>query len=365
MAIDLTLAMINATVEIDQARPDGVRIAGAGFLVSDPTPDGKPRVVLVTAKHLFDDMPGDVARIGWRIGLPDGSWRFTPGPLRIRDGKTPLWTQAANVDVAAIAIEAPPEFAKAAIPLAWLGEADAFDRFKVGPGDEMMVLGYPEGLAANPAGFPIVRAGRVASYPLSPISAFPTFLLDFRVFRGNSGGPVFMTEDLRRRPGLENAPPAHFIAGMLASQAMAGDERMEVGVVTPAVFIRQTLALLDQAPAVPATTPTSTTAAAGQAAVSADWLPTADMIAKLEATVRMPKGAGALSAYDRYYTGLVQQGRRVVEAVYVSASAGRGQSHIVPGDKMPGIADGGCSVVSLYYDVQAGTVGEPVCNGVA
>lgn len=255
MAIDLTLAMINATVEIDQARPDGVRIAGAGFLVSDPTPDGRPRVVLVTARHLFDDMPGDIARIGWRIALPDGSWRFTPGPLKIRDGKTPLWTQAPNVDVAAITIEAPPEFAKAAIPLAWLGDDAAFDKFKVGPGDEMMVLGYPEGLAANPAGFPIIRSGRVASYPLSPISAFPTFLLDFRVFRGNSGGPVFMTEDLRRRPGLQDAPPAHFIAGMLASQAMAGDERMEVGVVTPAVFIRQTLALLDQAPAVPATTP--------------------------------------------------------------------------------------------------------------
>jgi S1-C subfamily serine protease len=255
MAIDLTLAVINATVEIDQAQPDGVRIAGTGFLLQDPTPDGKPRVVLVTARHLFDDMPGEEARIGWRIALPDGSWRFAPQTLKIRDGKTPLWTQAGNVDVAAIAIDAPPEFAKAAIPLAWLGDETAFDKFHVGPGDEMMVLGYPEGLAANPAGFPIVRSGRVASYPLSPISAFPTFLLDFRVFRGNSGGPVFMTEDVRRRPGLENAPPVRVLAGMLASQAMAGTDRMEVGVVTPSVFIRQTVALLDQAPAVPATTP--------------------------------------------------------------------------------------------------------------
>lgn len=260
MPIDLTLAMINATVEIDQPQPDGVRIVGTGFLISDPTPDGRPRVVLVTAEHVFDDMPGPEARIGWRTALPDGSWSFSPRPLRIRDGQTPLWTHHASRDVAAIAIEAPPEFARAAIPLAWLGDDKVFDNYRVGPGDEMMVLGYPEGLAANTAGFPIVRSGRVASYPLSPISAFPTFLLDFRVFKGNSGGPVFMTEDIRRRPGAEGAPPARFVAGMLASQAMAGSERMEVGVITPAVYIRETLALIDQAPAAPATTQAAVTA---------------------------------------------------------------------------------------------------------
>jgi hypothetical protein len=255
MPIDLTIAMINATVEIDQPQADGVRIVGTGFLIADPAPDGAPRVVLVTAEHVFDAMPGPEARIGWRISLPDGSWRFAPWPLKIRDGKTHLWTRHSSRDVAAISIEAPPEFARAAIPLAWLGDDMAFDRYRVGPGDEMMVLGYPEGLAANTAGFPIVRSGRVASYPLSPIAAFPTFLLDFRVFKGNSGGPVFMTEDIRRRPGAEGAPPARFVAGMLASQAMAGSERMEVGVITPAVYIRETLALIDQAPTVPGATP--------------------------------------------------------------------------------------------------------------
>ena len=57
----------------------------------------------------------------------------------------------------------------------------------------MMTLGFPRGLAANAAGFPILRAGRVASYPVAPARIFPTFLLDFSVFPGNSGGPVFMS----------------------------------------------------------------------------------------------------------------------------------------------------------------------------
>jgi S1-C subfamily serine protease len=257
MPIDLTLAMINATVVIDQPQPNGKRVVGTGFLVSDPTPDGRPRVVLVTAGHVFDEMPAEEARIGWRVALDGGAWRYDPRPLKIRQGKTPLWTRNPERDIAAIAIEAPPEFTRAAIPLSWLGDDKVFDHYRVGPGDEMMVLGYPEGFAANTAGFPIVRSGRVASYPLSPISAFPTFLLDFRVFQGNSGGPVFMTEDIRRRPGADGAPPARFVAGMLSSQAMSGSERMEVGIITPAFYIRETLALLDQPPAA-----TSTAAAA-------------------------------------------------------------------------------------------------------
>jgi hypothetical protein len=118
-----------------------------------------------------------------------------------------------------------------------------------------MVLGYPEGLAANHQGFPILRAGRVASYPTTPISEFPTFLLDFRVFSGNSGGPVFMTEDLRRRPGAGEAK-AGFVAGVLTQQTTVGAERLELGIVTHAMFVRQTIGLLDQAPSVGDAAPT-------------------------------------------------------------------------------------------------------------
>ena len=102
--------------------------------------------------------------------------------------------------MAAIVVEAPDAFAKAAIPLAWLAGDDTFARFGVGQGDEMMVLGYPQGLSANPAGFPILRSGRVAS-PIERAAVSPTFLLDFRVFPGNSGGPVYIADTGRRRPG--------------------------------------------------------------------------------------------------------------------------------------------------------------------
>ena len=255
MAWDLSVDLINATVQLEQPLGDGTRTVGTGFLVNAPTPDGKPRIVLVTAGHVFDRMPIATARIGYRHQNADGGWRYDPQPFVIRTGSQPLWTRHPDRDVAAIVIEAPPEFARAAIPLAWLAEDETFSKYALGPGDEMMALGFPRGLAANQAGFPILRSGRVASYPLSPSTAFPTFLLDFSVFPGNSGGPVFMAQGARRRPGGLETQEVQFIAGMLTQQVELSGERLEIGIVTQARFIRETIALLDGVTPPPARSP--------------------------------------------------------------------------------------------------------------
>ncbi len=262
MAVDMSIDLIQATVQVEQPLGDGTRTVGTGFLVSDPTPDGKPRTVLVTANHVFNRMPGAKATIGYRIENPDGSWRYDPRKITIRAGGRALWTHHATRDVAAISIKAPAEFAKAAIPLAWLAGADAFTTYKVAPGDKMMALGFPQGLSANAAGFPILRSGRVASYPLAPSAAFPTFLLDFRVFPGNSGGPVYVDG------------PSHFVAGMLTQQVELDSENLGIGIVTQSEFIRETLAQLDGAKAPQALAAGADTPAAAQA-VAADSAATA------------------------------------------------------------------------------------------
>ncbi|MGI9169654.1 MAG: trypsin-like peptidase domain-containing protein [Caulobacteraceae bacterium] len=256
MALDMSVDLISATVQLEQPIGNGLRTVGAGFLIADPAPDGTPRVVLVTADHVFERMPGDQATVGFRVETPDGSWRYAPEKIAIRRGGHALWTRHPSRDVACIAIAAPAAFARAAIPLNWLAGDETLNRYQLGPGDEMLALGFPEGLSANPAGFPILRAGRVASYPLAPSSAFPTFLLDFHVFSGNSGGPVFLEEGLHRRPGAPAAVPAPFVAGLVIQQVELGTENLEIGIVTQARFIRETVALLDApAPAAPSETP--------------------------------------------------------------------------------------------------------------
>jgi S1-C subfamily serine protease len=235
------IEMIQATVEIDQSLGDGRRVVGAGFLVQAPTPQGAPRVVLVTAAHVLAAMPGPDLRVGWRFADASGQWRFQPQPVAIREAGRPRWAGAEDADVAALVIDAPPEFARAAIPLSWLAGAAADLRAAPGPGEEMFALGYPEGLAANSAGFPILRAGHVASYPPAGSAQFTTFLLDLEVYEGNSGGPVF-DADGGGDPRVE---------GLVTRHRAAEGVDLRLAEVAPAAAIRRAIAQLDAAPSPP------------------------------------------------------------------------------------------------------------------
>jgi len=241
--LEAATQVIEATVQIEQPLPEGGRTVGSGFLVSTTAADGSPQTILVTAQHVLSRMPGAEATIGYRAPTADGGWRYAPQPLRIRDDQgAPLWRAHPTRDVAVISLRAPERFAKAAIPVGYL--APGTSPAEVRPGEELMVLGYPRGLSANDAGFPILRAGRVASYPLTP-AASPTFLLDFSVFPGNSGGPVFHT-------GPDGEA---LIAGLLTQEVELDNERLGIGIVTHARYIRETIELLQPgaiaAPAAP------------------------------------------------------------------------------------------------------------------
>jgi hypothetical protein len=252
MSVDFMVAMIQATVLVGQVPGGAPPTVATGFLVSAPRPDGTPRVVLVTAAHVFERIGGPEARIGFHIHNPDGSWGYGPQNEPIAEGGHPLWTRHPTRDVAVLTLQVPPEIARLAVPAAWLADRGALERYDVEPGDEMSSLGFPEGLASDRLGFPILRVGRVASYPLTAGS--PTFLLDFRVFAGHSGGPVFVTRKDARRPGLADADPdqaaqpGEFIAGVLTQQITPGGEQLDLGMVTQAAFVREAIALLDQDP---------------------------------------------------------------------------------------------------------------------
>ena len=239
MEPDLTIELINATVQIEQPSADGRRTVGTGFLVDAPTPDGRPRTVLVTAAHVFEQMPAPDVQVGWRFQAGDGAWRYNPRPMTIRVAGRPAYTSHPTLDIAVMAVAAPDAMARNAIPLSWLADERSFTDWGVGPGDEMMTVGYPLGQSSNRAGFPILRTGRVASWPLTPFEHYPTMLLDITVLGGNSGGPVFMASYGRRRPGTEQSSGA-FIVGVLTKQL-----ELEIGVVTHAVYVREAISLLD------------------------------------------------------------------------------------------------------------------------
>ena len=254
--------LIQATVRLEQPVVGGVGTVGTGFVVTARAPDGTPRVVLITANHVFSRMRGDKAKVGFRVVDASGEWRYAPVNVRIRDAAgEPLWTKHPVHDVAAI--ELPAGVTGAGLPASDLAGNRGLERLQIEPGDEMMVLGYPHGFSANAAGFPILRSGRVASYPVSPASRYPTYLLDFSVFAGNSGGPVYVIRSARAGGG--GPASSVLVTGLLTQQMKLNDDRLAIGNVTQADYIVETISLM------PGVGPAEVAAARGS-------LPTSDPI---------------------------------------------------------------------------------------
>jgi S1-C subfamily serine protease len=125
------------------------------------------------------------------------------------------------------------------------------------PGDEVRCLGFPLGIESNEAGFPVLRSGKIASYPLTPTEKTKSFLVDLRVFKGNSGGPVFFVENNRLvTSAIGRYQNLHFIIGLVSeeklyTEAAIGPYSQELrqtqlglAVVVHASIILQTIDLL-------------------------------------------------------------------------------------------------------------------------
>jgi hypothetical protein len=102
---------------------------------------------------------------------------------------------------------------------------------------------------------------------------------------------------------------------------------------------------------------------ADEGTVAADWVPTAEVVAQLEAQIHLPKGASPLTSYTRYYAGSILRGHRVVVGTYQHSGGGvviEKSSH-----DLPIVYDGGCDFINIKYDVSKKRFIDVFCNGVA
>lgn len=195
---------------------------GTGFVLAHVLSDdsGNAKFILVTADHVLRKFKGEYATIHFRKADGAGFTRM-PKRFKIRDGKTPLWKANADRDIAVLLLSVPSEAYLreiSAASTALLANDAMLAKFELSPGDELMVLGFPHGVEGNSAGFPILRSGRVASYPLLPTRNTKSFLLDFEVFQGNSGGPVFLYDKNRRYGGTMHLGQTRFIVGLVSKE---------------------------------------------------------------------------------------------------------------------------------------------------
>ena len=188
---DLNTVMMQSTCKIT-----GKGSLGNGFIMGKPDPNNPPKAffTLITANHVLSACKSQTAILLLRQKQEDGSWKRIEIPIQIRNKDGDLWKKHPAVDVAAMFVRLPKNVITNLISTNDLIDDNKLQEWEIHPGVELSCLGYPFGAEANQEGFPILRSGRIASYPLTPTAKTKTFLFDFSVYRGNSGGPVYFFE---------------------------------------------------------------------------------------------------------------------------------------------------------------------------
>lgn len=85
-----------------------------------------------------------------------------------------------------------------------------------------------------------------------------------------------------------------------------------------------------------------------------------ERIGRAEARIVLPKGAEALSTYDRYYAIMGDSAR----GVFIRSRNGVGKIKIIEDEKdLPFVIDGGCDVVRVHLDLSSGVWKHIMCHG--
>ena len=200
-----------------------------GFVVArrDSSVPGGIVPVVVTSTHVISTMGKGPLYVGIRIPDEKGEAEVAVLQLQPTSQGRPFYVRHPHQDVCAFSLRIPPEAAGI------LRLPSALQQSKVKrnadlprAGTEVFFLGYPEVAPGTGGGFPVLRSGRVASYPTASMRNQRKFLVDADVYPGDSGAPVYITRHGRRpelagmiiqRMGKEKGSFAHLAIAVDAS----------------------------------------------------------------------------------------------------------------------------------------------------
>ena len=221
---------------------------GTVFLLAIPLKDNPTKgiPVLVTAAHVLDGIAGDFADVLVRTKNDDGSYTTKDSNLRIRENGTAVYVKHDTADVAVLLASLPPDLKVRGLPTNLLADDARVKELQLHPGDEVTCLGYPLTISV-PGGFPILRTGRIASYPLTPANVVKKYVFDIMLYPGNSGGPVYFMYIARFYGGTVHAGEIPLgilgLVSQMESSNLPGftDKQLNIGIIVPAQFIIETL----------------------------------------------------------------------------------------------------------------------------
>jgi S1-C subfamily serine protease len=228
----------------------GKQSFGTLFAMALPKKDDPKEgsLVLVTAAHVLNDIGGDEATLLVRRKQSDGTYDPFQAKIAIRKNNIPLYVAHPMPDVAVMYGDIPNVVFITGVTPEFLADDKRLEDVEVHPGDEIMVLGFP--LAATlPGGFPVLRSARIASYPMTPAKNIKGFVVDLFLYPGNSGGPAYFTFVNRIYKGNIHLGVEQGILGLVIQESRSSlpefkEKSLNLGVIVPAVFIRETIDLL-------------------------------------------------------------------------------------------------------------------------
>jgi hypothetical protein len=238
-AEDLSTQLMHCTCRLSDPHS-----AATAFVLSRPKPaDPKQSEwILITAAHVLEGMKGEEASLLTHQKQPDGTYKKVHVPIKVRKDGKPRWVKHGEADVAAMRVALPPVIDMPRLPTELLASEELLKRYEIHPGDTVLCLGYPHRFEENHGGFPVLREGRISSYPLTPTRTTKTFHVSFNTFEGDSGGPVYLYD---RNRLLENgkSEPVRLILGLVYGQHFI-DEDIKTAYETRKTRVRLGLAIV-------------------------------------------------------------------------------------------------------------------------
>ena len=227
---------------------------GTVFLMGIPYKDDPKiaHIVVVTAAHVFEGISGDTATLQLRRRSAEGTYGTFPFQIPIRKNGQPLYVRHPTADVAAMYGDIPDEVPMTGLSPDSLVTDKNLEEIEFHPGDEAHILGFPA-MVSTEGGFPIMRIGRIASYPLTPMKVVKQWVFDAHVFNGNSGGPVYYASVNRVFHHTVHFGVAQGVLGLVIQEGHSNlpefaNRDLDYGVVVPGQFIRETLDMLPAPP---------------------------------------------------------------------------------------------------------------------
>ena len=209
-------------------------LTGTGFLFTFPNGD-QHVPVLITNKHVVDNTVHLEIRVHTRsgeAGPPDGNV-----DLELPPGQSGAWVRHDDPDADLCGLPILPILNKAKptpffrsldpslIPSK--GQLVALDAM-----ENVVMVGYPNGLWDEINNFPILRRGVTASHPAVDFDGKPVSIIDIAAFPGSSGSPVFLYNKSGYSDKMGNltigSDQLYFLGVLFAGPTIRSDGKIEI-----------------------------------------------------------------------------------------------------------------------------------------